>query len=220
MLFEEGLINGGPAGIIYSFLIVWLGNISVFTTLSELVSMAPTAGGQYHWVAMLAPRSYAKGLSYVTGWLTAGGWLGSVASAGYLSGGLIQGLIALNMPTYAPLPYQGLLLFWAVILFAVFINTILSRMLPKFEGLILILHILGFFAILITLVTLGPHSPAEPLFTTFLNLGQFPDQGVSFMVGMIGNAFAFVGRFLRLSLGRVLFADPADPVQALMLRFM
>lgn len=29
--------------------------------------MAPTAGGQYHWVFLLAPPSHRRILSYVTG---------------------------------------------------------------------------------------------------------------------------------------------------------
>lgn len=192
-LFLAGLQNGGPAGVIYSFLIVWLGNLSLFSTLSELVSMAPTSGGQYHWVAMLAPRSCAKFLSYITGWITATGWLGTVASAGYLSASVLQTVIALTIPSYQPQPYQTLLIFWAFILFAVTINTVLSSLLPKFEGLILILHVLGFFAILIVLVTLGPQGDAKFLFTTFLNGGNWPTQGLSFFIGMMGNVFAFVG---------------------------
>jgi amino acid transporter len=196
ILFQQGLQNGGPAGVIYGFLIVWIGNLSVFSTLSELASLAPTSGGQYHWVAMLAPRSCAKFLSYITGWLTVGGWQGSVASGGYLTGTLIQGLIALTAPSYDAKPYQGTLLFWAVVFFAVFINAVVSSMLPKFEGLILILHILGFFGILIPLVILGPHSDASFVFTTFFNNGGWPTQGLSFFVGLIGNVFAFVGMFL------------------------
>lgn len=86
ILFLSGLQNGGPAGIIYGFILIWIGNLSIFSTLSELVSMAPTSGGQYHWVSMLAPPSCAKFLSYLTGWLTLGGWQGSVASGGYLTG--------------------------------------------------------------------------------------------------------------------------------------
>lgn len=40
------LSNGGPAGVVWGFLINWIGTICVYTTLGELVSMAPTAGGQ------------------------------------------------------------------------------------------------------------------------------------------------------------------------------
>jgi hypothetical protein len=49
VLFAQGLNNGGTAGVIYSFIVVWIGNFSVFATMCELVSMAPTSGGQYHW---------------------------------------------------------------------------------------------------------------------------------------------------------------------------
>ncbi|KAK2591189.1 hypothetical protein QQS21_011123 [Conoideocrella luteorostrata] len=195
ILSAPGLANGGPAGVIYGYLIVWIGNISVFTTLSELVSMAPTSGGQYHWVAMLAPRSSAKFLSYITGWLTVAGWQGSVASSGFLTGNMIKGMITMTATyyNYDPQPWHGTLLFWAVIFFAVFINAVVSSTLPKFEGLILILHILGFFAILIPLVILSPHGAASDIFTNFQNGGNFPTQGLSFMVGMMGNVFAFVG---------------------------
>jgi choline transport protein len=31
--------SGGPAGVIYGYLLVWLGTTSVFVVLSELVSM-------------------------------------------------------------------------------------------------------------------------------------------------------------------------------------
>ena len=194
ILFLSGLQNGGPAGVIYGFILIWMGNLSVFSVLSELASMAPTSGGQYHWVSMLAPRSCAKFLSYITGWLTVGGWQAAVASGGFLTGTLIQGLIALTVPSYNPKSWHGTLLFWAVIFFAVFINTIVSSLLPKFEGLILILHIIGFFAILIPLVYLGPHGSADEVFTTFLNGGGWPTQGLSFFVGLIGNVFAFVGK--------------------------
>lgn len=193
ILFLSGLENGGPAGIIYGFILIWIGNLSVFSTLSELISMAPTSGGQYHWVSMLAPRSSAKFLSYITGWLTVGGWQGAVASGGFLTGTLIQGLIVLTVPSYDPKGWQGTLLYWAVIFFAVFINTVISSTLPKFEGLILILHIIGFFVIMIPLVILGPHNDTADVFNTWLNGGGWPTQGVSFFVGLIGNVFAFVG---------------------------
>lgn len=194
VLSAQGLANGGPAGVLYGYLAVWLGNVSVFTTLSELASMAPTAGGQYHWVAMLAPRRAARFLSYVTGWLTVAGWQGSVASSAFLTGTMVQGMVAMNRPdTYAPQSYQGTLLFWAVMLFAVVINAVVSSALPKFEGLILVLHVLGFFAILIPMVSLGYHGDPHTVFTEFRNGGGWPTQGLSFMVGLIGNVFAFVG---------------------------
>lgn len=194
ILFLTGLENGGSAGLIYGYLIIWMGNFAVFASLSELVSMAPTSGGQYHWVAMLAPPSVGKFLSYITGWLTVSGWVAAIASACSLTGGLIQGLITMTQPSYEGENWHGTLLFWAVLLFCIFINTIVSSLLPKFEGLILILHIVGFFSVLIPLVKLGPHADAHAVFTSFNNGGNWSSTGLSLLVGLTGNAFAFLGK--------------------------
>lgn len=62
--------SGGPAGLIYGFTLIWLGNFSVFICIGELASAVPTAGGQYHWVSLLAPRSNKRLFSYITGMWT------------------------------------------------------------------------------------------------------------------------------------------------------
>ena len=95
---------------------------------------------------------------------------------------------------YSPKPYQAMLLGWAVTAFAVVINTIGSKTLAHFEGVILILHILGFFAILIPLVYLAPHNDAS-IFITFVNTGGWSTQGLSFMVGLPSSIFALVGEY-------------------------
>lgn len=193
ILFTTGLNNGGTAGLIYGYILIWLGNFAVFASLSELVSMAPTSGGQYHWVAMLAPEGWGRFLSYVTGWLTTTGWLAAIASACSLTSGLIQGMVIMTRPNYIEQPWHGTLLFWANLLFCVFVNTVVSKLLPKFESTILILHVIGFFAVLIPLVKLAPKADPHDIFTIFNNGGGWPSDGLSFLVGLSGLAFAFLG---------------------------
>lgn len=158
---------------------------------------------------MLAPPSSQRFLSYITGmlflaiyrkkelntlgWLTVTGWQALAASGGYLCGTLIQGLIVLNNPTYNPQGWQGTLLFWAAIFVAVIFNTVISSVLPQVESLILVIHVLGFFAILIPVVYLAPHGSASEVFTLFLNAGNWPTQGLSFFVGLIGLVFSLLG---------------------------
>merc|ERR1712000_457086 len=55
-----GLINGGTAGLIWMYLVAWIGFLAVNTSMAEMASMAPTSGGQYHWVSEFAPRKYQK----------------------------------------------------------------------------------------------------------------------------------------------------------------
>jgi choline transport protein len=56
-LFSQGFNNGGPAGLVYGFIIAWGSTLSVYTVISELASMAPIAAGQY--VRILSP-SYSR----------------------------------------------------------------------------------------------------------------------------------------------------------------
>lgn len=71
-------------------------------------------------------------------------------------------------------------------------NTFLAKQLPKVEGLVLIIHIVGFFGILITLTYLAPHGNVEDVFVKYLSLGGY-DKGTAFFVGLITTVFAFVG---------------------------
>ena len=83
-------------------------------------------------------------------------------------------------------------LFWVVMTFVVFINVLASTILPKFEGFILVIHIVGFFAILLPLAILGEHQDFYQVFGLWLNEGFLPSQGVSFMVGLLGPVFKFL----------------------------
>ncbi|KAF2197262.1 amino acid transporter [Delitschia confertaspora ATCC 74209] len=194
VVFMIGFENGGPAGLLYGFLLVWLGNLSVFITIGELSSMIPTAGGQYHWVSLLAPPSTKRFFSYMTGWLTVIGWIAGLTAASYFVANLILGLIHLNDPTFHTANWQSTLLLWGVLLLCVIINIFISGALPSIEVIVLIIHILGFFGILIPLVYLTPshNSPVE-VFTSFQNNAKWSTQGLAFFIGLQGNALAFVG---------------------------
>ena len=129
----------------------------------------------------------------MSGWLTVWGWQASLASVYFLAAAQIQGLITLTRSSYTPHPWHTVLLFWASMVFTVFMNTIVGKILPRFEASILIIHLLGFFAILLPLALLGSHQSAEEVFKTFLNTGDWPTQGLSFMIGLIGSVYTFTG---------------------------
>lgn len=109
---------------------------------------------------------------------------------------MIQGLIILNYPDYVPYNWHGTLFAWAVIAVSMFVNIILAGLLPFLEGAILLLHVLGFVALLIALVYLSPHGNASDVFFRTINEGGWSTQGLSFCVGFIGNVATFVGESL------------------------
>lgn len=131
--------------------------------------------------------------NHATGWLTVIGWQAGQASVAFIAASMIQGIAIQNFPNYVPTRWQGTLIFYAVVAFIVFINTFLARWLPKIEGLILCLHILGFFSILVPLVYLAPHGNVSDVFATFINGGGWATDGTSFFVGLITSVFSFLG---------------------------
>ncbi|KAJ4359907.1 uncharacterized protein N0V89_000464 [Didymosphaeria variabile] len=194
LVYDLAYISGGPAGLIYGFLLVWLGNISVFIAIGELSSAIPTAGGQYHWVSLLAPRSSKRFFSYITGWLTVIGWIAALTSVCFFVADLTLGLVSLGHPEYTRQLWHGTLLLWAVLLLCVFINVFVSGALPTIEVIVLVIHVLGFFGILIPLVYLtASHHSAKEIFTTFNNHGGWRTNALAFFIGLQGNALAFVG---------------------------
>ena len=200
IVLDQGLKNGGPSGVVYGFILVWLGSLAIFSSLTELASMAPVSSGQYHWVSMMAPANSQRLCSYIEGWLTVAGWQGLCGGAAFLSAELLQALVQFTHPAYTPKPYQAMLLIWAIVLLAVFINTQGGTFLPRFEGLILILHLLGYFGILIPLIVLSNHQPTSAVFHNFVNGGGWPTQGISFMIGLNSAIFVFAGEQSNLEL--------------------
>ena len=144
-------------------------------------------------VAVLAPPSCSKFLSYLTGWISVIAWQVGMASGAYLGGTLIQGLLVLNYPTYHYERWHGTLLFYAIVFIALFVNTYLVRLLPMIESIVFMIHVIGFFAILIPLVYFAPHGSVKDVFATFNNGGHWSSTGLSFFIGAATSMFAFVG---------------------------
>ncbi|KAL1304357.1 hypothetical protein AAFC00_000754 [Neodothiora populina] len=150
-LFSFALTDGGTAVLFWGFIVLTFVMLLVYASIAEMASMSPTSGGQYHWVAKYSPPKFRKFLSYMIGWLCAIGWQVYLAGVCYIVATIIQGLIALNNEDYVWHSWHGTLLTIAVISFAIFFNTILAVHMPLLEGSVLILHLVGFFAIIIPL---------------------------------------------------------------------
>jgi choline transport protein len=187
-----GLNNGGTAGLLYMYIMCAVGFFFVVLSMAEMASMAPTAGGQYHWVSEFAPKSIQRYASYLVGWLCVLGWQTGSASSAFLAGEEILGLAILNNPDYVYKPWHLTLVVIAVTFICAFFNTFLARKLPLIEGIVLVLHILGFFAILIPMWILAPRTDSKTVWTGFNN-GGWSSTGVSVLVGMISPVVSLIG---------------------------
>lgn len=144
----------------------------------------PIAGGAYNWlgylasqfgcrlcvltllsrVSLLASPRYSRFMSYMTGWVTAiAGQAGAVIMS-YAAVKVLQAIIILNYPAYEPSQWHQTLVLFAILLLALVTNTLLARQLPTLESIILLIHIFGFFGVLIPLVYLGPKGDPQEIF--------------------------------------------------------
>ncbi|KAK4543045.1 hypothetical protein LTR36_005822 [Oleoguttula mirabilis] len=64
------IASGGTVTLIYGLIVVLIvGGLSA-ASLAEIASVYPTAGGQYHWTSILAPKKWSRGLVSTFGLLS------------------------------------------------------------------------------------------------------------------------------------------------------
>lgn len=106
---------------------------------------------------------------------------------------MIQGMIKLGNDEYNALPWQATLICWCSLSLALIINLVGGKLLPRAEVVLLVVHVLGFFGVLIPLVYMAEPNESKNVFLFFHNGGEFKTQGLSWFVGMTTCAFAFGG---------------------------
>ena len=59
--------NGGPAGLVYGWILVAVMTMTVAIGMAEIVSALPSSGGPYFWSAHLASKRYSPFAAWMTG---------------------------------------------------------------------------------------------------------------------------------------------------------
>jgi len=90
---SAGLLNGGNVALVYGYLLVFCGTLATAYSLGELASMWPTAGGQYHWVALLTPGKLKQFLSFLAGYVSILAWQATTASCAFLAATVVSGFV-------------------------------------------------------------------------------------------------------------------------------
>jgi choline transport protein len=92
----------GPVAVVWGLIATAIRDLCLASSSADFLSAYPTAGGQYHWVAILSTERYAKHLAWVTGWISVFGWMAVAASGSLLTSQLFLGLIASVRKTDQP----------------------------------------------------------------------------------------------------------------------
>jgi choline transport protein len=165
-------------------------------SLAEMASMAPTAGGQYHWVSEFSPPSLQKPLSFFVGWMSTLSWQAGTASGPFLVGTLIQASVIVMYPNYEPKSFHGTLMVIAVTMLVWALNVWGTKSMPMFQNVMLLIHVFGFLTVIIVFWVLSPRASAEVTFTQFSNGGGWSSIGLTLMVGQLSAIYACICKYL------------------------
>ncbi|KAI3139145.1 hypothetical protein CBS147326_2823 [Penicillium roqueforti] len=188
-VFIIGVEAGGPPVMIFGWVGVCAVTILIALAMAEMCSRWPVAGGQYSWVAMLAPPKVSRQLSYITGWFMLIGILAMGATNNSIGSNFILGQANLVFPEFVIQRWHTVLVAWAVGLFAMAVNVFAPQALHRLSRLILFWNIISFLVVIITLLaTNHEKQDASFVFQDFQNLSGF-GAGMATVIGIIQSFF-------------------------------
>ncbi|KAJ7796994.1 choline transport protein [Mycena olivaceomarginata] len=166
--------NGGAPGIIYEFLAACVYYGFVATSIAELASSIPSAGGVYHWAS-------------VAGLINFYGWIFDLAAIVTIPANVaVQMYVVFHPDFVVQVPVHVFLAFvlinWFCCLTVIFFN----RFMPALQKCGLFMIVVGG---LVTIILPNLTLPASFVFTDWQNATGWSG-GVAFLTGMLNGAFA------------------------------
>ncbi|EXJ96496.1 hypothetical protein A1O1_01622 [Capronia coronata CBS 617.96] len=188
------LPSGGPDAVIWGLVVAGICNLCLAASLAEFLSAYPTAGGQYHWVAVISWKGWVAILSWITGWINTAGWVALTATAGLLGSQLILGVISLYSPSYEPHRWHQFLIYIGYNLVAFVVNAFTTRLLPWVTKAALIWSITGWLIISITVLACSSpdYQSGDFVYRTFINETGWPD-GLAWLLGLLQGGLGLTG---------------------------
>ncbi|KAJ5681097.1 hypothetical protein N7536_012236, partial [Penicillium majusculum] len=188
-VFIIGIQAGGPPVMIFGWIGVCVFTMFIALAMAEMCSRWPVAGGQYSWVAMLAPPRVSRQLSYITGWFMLTGIIAMGAVNNSFGSNYILGQVNLVFPDFVIERWHAVLFAWAVGLFALVMNVFAPHALHRLSRFILVWNIASFIIVITTLLATNHQKQGTDfVFHEFRNMTGF-GASMATIVGILQSFF-------------------------------
>ena len=186
---NQGLLIAGPAGVFWSLVWAYIGQLFVVLSIAEMASIAPTAGGQYHWVSEFAPKTCQKTLSYASGWLSTLALQSFLAVNCFLVARIILGMVVLNHETFVPRQWHVTLLIIATVLGLAAFNLFAGKHLAVAETIFAAFHFLAVIPIVVVLLTFTPEKQSAKVVFMYFgdNVAGWSSMSLAVFVGQLSS---------------------------------
>ena len=193
--FYITFIDGQSVTNIWGWVLVSLISLCIAASLAEICAVYPTAGGVYHWSAILCTPRYAAVVSFIDGWLTlVGNWTVTL-SINFGGAQLILSAITIFDESFSATPWQTVLCFWCVTIICALVNIFGVKYLDLINQACMYWTGASILIILITLSATADtgRRSADYVFAHYdSSLSGWP-AGWSFFVGLLCPAYVLTG---------------------------
>ncbi|KAF8057526.1 APC amino acid permease [Lyophyllum atratum] len=186
-LFLYGLNTGGPAVMVWGWVVAALFTMLVGLAMAEVCSAHPTSGGPYFWAAMLSERKNAPLASWITGWFNLLGQVAVTTGISFACANFISTACTLKT-NFVPTPNTTIgeassrfIRIYAAVLFTQGLtNTFGVHLLHHLNNVSVWWHAVGTFSLVVAILTKAPtHQSAKFVFQTFIDGTGAPGEGWS-----------------------------------------
>jgi amino acid permease (GABA permease) len=191
-LYGYGMSTGGPAVIIWGWLVVGALTLFVGLAMAEVCSAYPTAGGLYFWAAQLAHKRVAA-WAWFTGWFNVLGEVAVTAGIDFGAATFLNALLDLQFG-FTATPGNTVLLFGLILLLHALLNTVGVRAVALLNSISVWWHVVGVLVI-VAVLTIVPahHQSAAFVFGHFENQSGWTSGIYVVFLGLLLAQYTFTG---------------------------
>ncbi|KAI0804767.1 APC amino acid permease [Irpex lacteus] len=168
-LFLYGLNTGGPAVMVWGWIVVACFTMLVGLAMAEVCSAHPTSGGPYFWAAMLSEPQNAAFASWVTGWFNLLGQVAVTTGISFACATFIS-TVATFGTDFVSTEKTNIGVYAAVLIAQGLINTFGVHLLRYLNNISVWWHAVGTTALVIAILAKAPtHQTGKFVFQTFID---------------------------------------------------
>ncbi|EPS97278.1 hypothetical protein FOMPIDRAFT_1032033 [Fomitopsis schrenkii] len=188
-VLADSLPNGGPAAMVWGWLVASFFILLVGMSMAELASAAPTSGGLYFWTHSLSSPRWRNLAAWIVGYANTIGSIASIASIDW--GCAVQVMAAVSIgssdQSFSATNGQVYGVYAAIVVSHAVICCLGTRILARLQTVYVILNVLLCLAVIIALPTATPkeyRNTASFAFGNFTNVNGWTD-GYAFILSFL-----------------------------------
>lgn len=188
------LVDGGSVTMLYGWLVVGFFSTCVVLSLCEIISKYPTAGGVYHFSAILSNERYSMLSSWFTGWfLLIGNWTYAVLVM-FSGAQFVLSVLGLKDLAYKQDTMMVLGVYFCILTFVGVVNFRFYRYLEHINKLCIVWSLSSVLVIDVLLIVFAKRTNSiSQIFTQFDNSRSGWPDPIAFMVGLQALSFTLTG---------------------------